>query len=107
MSDILNLPNLTNFINVSPIPFYYKGQSVYNGELSYDKEDFIVDTVFGPTYESFGSDNVILLDDVVCYFKWFISGTNDKVYATKYGDVVLKYDQIKNGQRLQKNSNLV
>jgi hypothetical protein len=84
--------------------FYYKGKLVNNHQLSYDKNDFMVDTEFGPTWESFGSDNVILLDDddTVCYFKWFVTGSNNKVYATKNGDIILNYNQIKNGKRLRK-----
>jgi hypothetical protein len=41
-------------------------------------------------------------DDTVCYFKWFVTGSNNKVYATKNGDIILNYNQIKNGKRLRK-----
>jgi hypothetical protein len=81
--------------------FFYMGKYVNEQKLSYNQDDFKVDTVFGPTWESFGTDNVILYQDKVCYFKYFNSGTNDKVYATKDGDIVLKYDQIKTGKRLR------
>ena len=82
--------------------FFYKGKYVYPSTLSYNEDDFIVDTEFGPTFESFGSDNVILYDDKVCYFKYFLnSGSNDKVYETKDGEIVLNYDQIKTGKRLR------
>ena len=93
----------TNSNNTRFQPFYYMGNLVHNSDLSFNKEDFTVDTEFGPTYESFGSDLVVLLDDTVCYFKWFAAaGSNDKVFATKEGDFVLNYNQIKNGKRLRK-----
>ena len=91
----------TNSSNTRSNPFFYNGNLVYNSDLTYDKEDFTVDTEFGPTFESFGSDHVILLDDIVLYFKWFVVGSNDKVFATKDGDFVLDYSQIKNGKRLR------
>jgi hypothetical protein len=89
-------------MNTQNSKFYYKGSLVNNYSVSYDKNDFIVDTEFGPTFESFGSDCVILYDDKVCYFKWFITNSNNKVFATQYGDIVLNYDQIKTGKRLRK-----
>jgi hypothetical protein len=93
---------INNSNNTQHSSFYYNGLLVDNNSVSYDKNNFIVDTKFGPTFESFGTDYVILLDDQVCYFKFFVSHTNKKIFATQFGDFVLTYDEIKNAKRLRK-----
>ncbi len=66
-------------------------------KLDFNKENFYLDKNSSPTYESFNSEKIILLDDEVCYFRFFVTNSNDKVFCTRHGDFILTYNDIRNG----------
>jgi hypothetical protein len=83
---------------------YYKGKYYFPGQLDFNKDNFTVDNGPFKTFESFGKSNdyVILIDDRVCYFKFYITDSNNEVFASQYGDFILTPTVIKeSSQRLR------
>ena len=83
--------------NDSYSKIYYRENYYFVGELDFNKDNFNVDNGPYKTFESFGKSNdyVILIDGQVCYFKFYVSNSNDEVFATQYGDFILTPTVIK------------
>jgi hypothetical protein len=83
---------------------YHNGKNNFISELDFDIENFTVDNGEFRTFESFGKSNdyVIYIDRQVCYFKYYVTNSNNEVFATEYGDFILTPHQVKNiAQRLR------
>jgi hypothetical protein len=82
---------------------YHNGKYNLIGELDFNIDNFTIDNSEFKTFESFGkiNDYVIYIDQRVCYFKYYVTDSNNEVFATEMGDYVLTPDQVKNvAQRL-------
>jgi hypothetical protein len=83
---------------------YYKGKDHFISELDFNIDNFTIDISEFRTFESFGKSNdyVIYIDRQVCYFKYYVTDSNNEVFATQMGDFVLTPHQVKNvAQRLR------
>ena len=84
-------------------PVYHNGKYNLIGELDFNIDNFTIDNSEFKTFESFSKTNdyVIYIDQHVCYFKYYVTNSNNEVFATEMGDYVLTPDQVKNvAQRL-------
>lgn len=83
---------------------YHNGKYNSISELDFNINNFIVDNSEFKTFESFGkcNDYVIYIDHIVCYFKFYVTNSNNEVFATEFGDFILTPHQVKNiAQRLR------
>jgi hypothetical protein len=89
----------------SGLSIYHKGKYWSLKDLDFNKDNFTVDNGPYKTFESFGKSNdyVILIDDQVCYFQYYVTNSNNEVFATQYGNFVLSPTVIKqSSERLRK-----
>jgi hypothetical protein len=77
---------------------YHNGKYNLIGELDFNIDNFTIDNSEFRTFESFSKSNdyVIYIDNRVCYFKFYVTDSNNEVFATEMGDYVLTPYQVKN-----------
>jgi hypothetical protein len=83
-------------------PTFYRGKYYNKGQLDFNIAHFD-STDESTTYETFGKsyDYVIYLDNEVCYFKYFKTGSDDEIFATRFGEFSLTKNEIKHALRLR------
>ncbi len=83
-------------------PTFYRGKYYNKGQLDFNIAHFD-STDESTTYETFGKsyDYVIYLDNEVCYFKYFKTGSDDEIFATRFGEFSLTKNDIHQALRLR------